>query len=271
MVLIFVLALLGFAYFFGKPLWIKFKRQRIASQPFPKEWRQIIRKNVPYFNQMPSDLQLQLKQHILVFLAEKKFYGQDGLEMTDEIRVTIAAQACLLLLNRKTNYFEKLHSVYVLPTAFVAKNPHVDALGVWHEQSRVLLGESWDIGKVILSWQHTQEGAEDTEDGINLIIHEFAHQLDQETGPANGAPRLSSKAQYKDWYNVMNRQFQRHKKAVEQRLPTLLNYYGATNEAEFFAVASETFFERPSDMHEQHRGLYDQLKNYYKVDPLTWR
>jgi MtfA peptidase len=263
----FVLVLI---YLSSGPFIQSYKRKQLKKKPFPKAWRQIIRKNVPFFKNMPADLQLQLKGHMQVFLAEKKFFGQDGLEMNDEIRITIAAQACLLILNRKTNYFEKLHSVYVLPTAFVDNSGHTDTMGVWHDRQRVLLGESWGTGKVILSWQHTKAGAADDKDGHNLIIHEFAHQLDQENGNANGAPWLASKRQYKDWYRIMSREFKLHCLAVKQKRKTLIDYYGATNEAEFFAVASETFFERAEEMKAQQPMLFNQLKHYYRVDPLLW-
>ena len=258
-------------YLLAQPSWQALRRAKLRRQPFPKEWRQIMRKNVPFFRNMPADLQLQLKAHMQVFLAEKQFFGQDGLQMNDEIKVTIAAQACLLLLNRKTQYFQQLHSIYVLPTAFVATNPQADHHGIWHERTRVLLGESWQTGKVILSWQHTQEGANDASDGHNLIIHEFAHQLDQETGSANGAPYMASKRQYRDWFAVMSREFKAHQRAVQQRQATLIDYYGATNEAEFFAVSSEVFFEQPQQMCEQHHDLYQQLKHFYKVDPIHWQ
>ncbi len=166
------------------------RRDKIRAKPFPKEWRTILKKRMPYFRSLPSDLQLQLKKHIQVFLAEKQFVGCDGLEIDDEIRLTIAAQACLLLLNRQTDYYPNLRQILVYPSAFIVRQQQRDANGLeWHSQ-RLLAGESWGQGKVVLSWQNTLDDAADPADGRNVVIHEFAHQLDQEAGDANGAPRL---------------------------------------------------------------------------------
>ncbi len=217
---------------------------------------------------MPADLQLQLKQHILVFLDEKRFYGFEGIKINDEIRVTIAAQACLLLLNRETNYYPKLKSIYIYPAAFITNHQRIDAAGVMHENQRVLSGESWELGKVVLSWHDTKHGASIVGDGQNVVIHEFAHQLDQETGIANGAPFLGR--QNRCWSNVLLQEYEtlRHQSARGEE--SLLDKYGATNPAEFFAVASEVFFERPVEMQKRHPQLYQQLHGLYQVDPAIW-
>ncbi len=262
-----VLTLIG--YILLKPQWIKRKRQQVASLPFPKKWREILRKNVPYFYGMPSDLQLQLKQHILIFLNEKQFYGFEGIEINDEIKVTIAAQACLLLLNRKTNYYPKLKSIYVYPAAFITTHSHKDGAGVLQSNERVLSGESWELGKVILSWHDTKAGAQDANDGQNVVIHEFAHQLDQETGAANGAPYLRHNNQ-KCWSKVLSNEYEKLRFQTKTNQSTLLDSYGATNPAEFFAVASEVFFEQPKSLLAQHKSLYLQLKGLYQVDPAIW-
>jgi len=149
---LFVLAFVVIAiisYILLKPAWVRHRRQVIKSRPFPKEWRRIIKKNIPYFYTMPADLQLQLKQHILVFIHEKQFYGFEGIEINDEIKATIAVQACLLLLNQDEKYYPKLKSIYVYPAAFITRHQSRDAAGVVHENRRVLSGESWDSGKVV--------------------------------------------------------------------------------------------------------------------------
>lgn len=259
--------LIGFVLL--KPKWIQRKRKTIKSQPFPKAWRNILKRNVPYFYRMPVDLQLQLKEHILVFLAEKKFYGFEGIDIDDEIKVTVAAQACLLLLNRETDYYPKLRSIYIYPAAFITRHQAKDSAGVLQHQQRVLSGESWELGKVILSWKDTKHGAKSYDDGHNVVIHEFAHQLDQETGLANGAPFLKHKNQ-RCWSQVLSKEFEVLKQQASRGEETLLNYYGATNPAEFFAVASEVFFERPMDMQNYHPHLYSQLQGLYHVDPVVW-
>jgi len=258
------------SYSVGKPYWREYQRDKIRNAPFKKQWRKIIQQRMPYFRQMPADLQLQLKQHIQVFLAEKNFEGCNGVEITDEIRVTIAAQACLLLLNRKSNFYPKLQTILVYPRAFIKEQQNMNKDGLQQTQRVALAGESWEFGKVVLSWQDTLEGAKITDDGRNVVIHEFAHQLDQENGKANGAPILDKEQSYKCWADVFSAQFEQLKRQANTGTPSLFDYYGATNPAEFFAVASEVFFERSQQFHHQSPKLYRQLKQYYQVDPIHW-
>ena len=264
------IGLLLIAYLAGKPRWQEYKRKLIKAKPFKKEWRKIIQQRMPYFRKMPADLQLQLKQHIQVFIAEKEFVGCNGVVITDEIKITIAAQACLLLLNRKTNYYPKLQTILVYPSAFVKQQQTRSGDGVYFTQKLVLAGESWDFGKVVLSWQDTLEGAEIPDDGRNVVIHEFAHQLDQEDGSANGAPILDSGQSYQCWSTIFSEQFELLKKQANTGARSLFDYYGATNPAEFFAVATEVFFEQSKQFNHQHPKLYRQLTQYYKVDPMQW-
>jgi len=257
------------SYILLKPAWVRRKRRMIKSQPFPKEWREVIRKNIPYFYTMPADLQLQLKQHVLVFIDEKEFIGFEGIEIDDEIKATIAVQACLLILNQDEKYYPKLKSIYVYPAAFVTRHQSRDAAGVVHENRRVLSGESWELGKVVLSWNDTKHGASIIDDGRNVVIHEFAHQLDQETGTANGAPFLRHKNR-RCWSDVLSKEYEKLRAQSASGEESLLDKYGATNPAEFFAVASEVFFERPLEMHKQHLHLYKQLAGFYRVNPVIW-
>jgi len=184
--------------------------------------------------------------------------------------VTIAAQACLLLLNRPTAYFPKLRQVLVYPGAFVVNRPVTDGAGVQQEHRRALSGESWTQGQVILSWQDTLEGAAVVDDGRNVVLHEFAHQLDSEKGYTNGAPQLGSRQRYESWSRVMSQAYAQLQTAAALGEYTLLNHYGATSEAEFFAVVTETFFEQPAELAAQHPALYAELRGYYCVDPLSW-
>lgn len=265
-----VMALLV-AWFAGQPTWVTLRRARIRRQPFPLAWREILRRRVPYVRHLPADLQLQLKKHIQVFVAEKPFIGCAGLTVTDEMRITIAAQACLLLLNRRRpGYYPMLRQVLVYPGAFAVDRVHADGSGVLQEQRLALSGESWSQGQVILSWQDTLDGAAEPADGQNVVIHEFAHQLDQENGAANGAPHVPGRRARERWAQVMSAEFSRLQSAVSAGLPTLLNPYGATNPAEFFAVASEVFFEQPLALAEQHPALYDELSRCYRLNPLSW-
>jgi len=268
-IVIFV-AVLVIGFSVGKPYWKRYQRNKVYRQPFKKEWRKIIQIRMPYFRQMPTDLQLQLKQHIQVFLAEKNFVGCNGVKITDEIRVTVAAQACLLLLNRKTDYYPKLRTILVYPRAFVKEQEVIGTDGVQYKKRSALAGESWGFGKVVLSWQDTLAGAEIPDDGRNVVIHEFAHQLDQENGKANGAPILGKSQSYQCWSEIFSTQFERLKIQAKEGIPSLFDYYGATDPAEFFAVATEVFFEQAKLFRRQYPKLYQQIQQYYQVDPVHW-
>lgn len=266
-----LLTLVPLAWLLGGPLYTRWRRERLRRRPFPAVWRQILKRRVPYFRRLPVDLQLQLKRHMQVFLAEKSFVGCAGLVVTQEMRVAIAAQACLLLLNRKNpGYFPMLSQILVYPGAFVVNRSHTDHAGVLQERRQVLSGESWSMGQVVLSWQDAMEGAALTDDGRNVVIHEFAHQLDQEKGRANGLPGLPSRKQYRPWSRVLNAEFEQLQRMARQGEETLLSHYGATDPAEFFAVASEVFFEQPLQLAQQHPALYEQLSRCYRVNPLSW-
>lgn len=264
------LGLLLVLWFLGQPHWTERQRRHLRAQPFPAEWRRILQRRVPYVRAMPADLQLQLKQHMMVFLAEKAFLGCDGLEITDEIRVTVAAQACLLLLNRPGTYYPGLRQILVYPGSFVVHRLETDSAGVAHHEPRALSGESWSEGQVILSWHDTLEGAADPSDGQNVTIHEFAHQLDQEKGVANGAPILGRREHYARWSQVLGAEFSALQQRANQGTASLFSDYGATNPAEFFAVISEVFFEQPQRMADEHPALYRELSQFYQLNPLSW-
>jgi len=251
--------------------WPAIRLRSITSQPFPARWRLILRKRLPVYLRMPPDLQLQLRNLIKQFLAEKRFVGRAGQTITDEIRVTIAAHACLLLLNRNTGCYAKLRTVLVYPSTFVARRDEVDAAGLVSENTHEMLGESWDTGLVVLAWDAVKRSVSDFSDGQNVVLHEFAHQLDHEDGADNGAPLLSTRAAYENWSKVFAEEYAQLQSQSWQRQTSLLDPYGATSPAEFFAVATETFFERPLEMQSRHRKLYDELKNYYRVNPVDWQ
>jgi MtfA peptidase len=265
-----VLGLLFAVWLGSEPLRRAWRRHRVGRQPFPAAWREILRRRMPYFARMPADLQLQLKRHIQVFLAEKQFIGCADLELTEEMRVTIAAQACLLLLGRRTDYYTNLRQILVYPGAFVVQRAHTDNVGLLQERRDVLAGESWSQGQVILSWDDTLEGAANPGDGRNVVIHEFAHQLDQEKGAATGAPFLARRSDYARWSQVLGEAFAQLQQQAEASVPSLFSHYGATNPAEFFAVASEVFFEQAQEMAAEYPALYGELSRYYRVNPLSW-
>lgn len=248
------------------------RRRRLRGRPFPPAWLEIIRRNVPYYRLLPGGDRKELLGDVLVFLGEKRFEGCGGLEMTDEIRVTIAAQACILLLHRENSDYPRLESVLVYPRAYVARGvKRMDGAGMLREGDEVRGGESWLRGAVVLSWDDVKKSARDVNGGHNVVFHEFAHQLDQESGAANGAPVLPRSSMYVAWARVLGREYGRLLKDVERHRRTDIDAYGATNPAEFFAVVTECFFEKPVELRERHPGLYKELKLFYRQDPATRR
>lgn len=260
------------------------RRQRITRRPFPAAWREILRRQVPLARELPAAQQLRLKKHIQVLLAEVPFVGCAGLVITDEMRVAIAAQAAFLLLGRGGS-FGNLREVLVYPGHFVAPRSHAGAGGVVHEGRDVLAGQSWQRGQVILAWDAVRDGAANPHDGANVVMHEFAHQLDQDTGAANGAPYVGRGALQQDWARVMSREFGAHQADIAQRAqhahqapraspvqaaPGLIDAYAATSPAEFFAVTTEVFFERPAALAAERPALYEQLRRCYRLDPASW-
>jgi Mlc titration factor MtfA (ptsG expression regulator) len=246
------------------------RRHRVLRQAFPAAWRETLRRRMPAFARLPTDLQLQVKKHVQVLIAEKPFIGCAGLEVTDEMRVLIAAQAALLLLNRQAGYFPDLRQVLVYPGAFVVERSHSDGTGITHETRRALAGESWQQGQVLLSWDDVLAGAADPDDGRNVVIHEFAHQLDQERGRANGAPWLGRRERYARWAAVLSAEFDALRSRVARGEPGVIDPYAATDPAEFFAVVSEHFFEQAAALAAAHPALYDELRQCYRTDPMVW-
>lgn len=238
------------------------RRKRLLSTPIPPPWKTILEQNVPLYARLPQPLKTQLEGLVNLFVSEKTFVGCGGQEITDEVKVTIAGQACLLLLNRKTRYFPRLHTIFVYPTTYVAAN------GPASGQAR--LGESWQNGPVVLAWNSVTGGANNIHDGKNVVFHEFSHRLDQEDGAADGAPILESRSCYATWAKVLSAEYEALRGKTRKRKKSVLHQYGATAPAEFFAVATEAFLEKPKQMKKKHPELYDELKNYYKLDPIEW-
>ena len=241
------------------------RRQRVRRVPFPGQWLPYIERNVPMYARLPEAQRRELLGHVLVFLGEKRFEGAGGLELTDEIRVTIAAQACVLLLGVEDHdYYRRLRSIVVYPHAYRVTREEGDG-HIVHETHSGRLGESWQDGAVVLSWHSAKRGAADPRDGKNVILHEFAHQLDQEDGAADGTPELDWAA-YAPWARVLSRHYL-ELRAHRGKPKPLLDRYGATHEAEFFAVATECFFERPLALRTRHPELYAELQRYFGQDP----
>jgi Mlc titration factor MtfA (ptsG expression regulator) len=243
------------------------RRERIRATPFPPEWVPILRRNVPLYGRLDEADRGELHGRIQVFLAEKHFEGCGGLTLIDEIKITVAAQACLLLLHRETDYYRRLVTVLVYPSAYTARAVEPLGGGFVLEGEQGRLGEAWADGIVVLSWDDVRAGASDVRDGHNVVLHEFAHQLDQEDGSADGAPVLEARSRYVAWARVLGAEYERLRRSSRSGKKSVLDRYGAAKPAEFFAVATECFFEKPAQMKKKHPELYEELKAYYRQDP----
>lgn len=245
------------------------KRQRIRRRPFPKEWEEILKNNVAYYHRLTPDDQAELRGHIQVFLNEKEYESCGGQEINDEVKVTIAAQACMLLLHRETDYYPTLRSILVYPRHYFSPAARQLPGGVVSESVEGRLGESWYRGPVVLSWDEVRRSAHDHHDGHNVVFHEFAHQLDSESGANDGAPRLPRRSMYIAWARVLGTEYQQLISDIEHHHKPDLDAYGATNPAEFFAVVTEAFFEKPHQLKRRHPRLYEQLASFYQQDPAV--
>lgn len=246
----------------------KWRRSRLMTKSFPSDWLRVLERNVPYYGLLPEAQQHRLRSLTRVFVAEKSFEGCGGLELTQAIKVTIAAQGCILLLGLdREDLYPELRSILVYPHAYIANVTAAQPDGTVVEGWQGRLGESWTHGYVVLSWDDVLRGASDIHDGRNVVYHEFAHQLDNESGAPEGAPLLPDKSMYAEWARVFGDAYQALCDCVERGEPTLLDPYGAVSPAEFFAVATEFFFELPIDLEECHPELYAQLRSFYRQDP----
>ncbi len=245
------------------------RRKRLRAQPAPLSWERILTR-LPFYRALTSADRAELVGHMQVFLYEKRFEGAQGFVVTDEIALLIAAQACLLLLHRETEYYPLLKSIIVYPNTYVASRKERRAGGIESERHDVMYGESWSVGAIVLSWAQARTSAL-RDDGVNLVIHEFAHQLDMEDGFANGAPILGDHVDPAQWSRVMREGFEQLRYDAEHGHQSVLDAYGAESPAEFFSVASEAFFEMGRELKERNGELYEQLRLYYQQDPAGWR
>ncbi|MCB1231015.1 MAG: zinc-dependent peptidase [Verrucomicrobiae bacterium] len=242
---------------------------------FSPEWDDLLERRFAVYRHLPDELRDRLRDRVRAFVNEKQFEACGGLEtITEEMRVLVAAQAALLLVGRpKDRLYPRLHSVLMYPGAFRDRGKRVFGPDDDDDHERdIRLGESWNTGSVILAWDSVQRGAARDDDGMNVVLHEFAHQLDQADGSADGVPALGDDEAYFDWEKIMKREYETLVgEAEDPRADPLLDPYGATNPAEFFAVATETFFELSEDLRDEHPELFRELRDYYGVDPTEWK
>jgi Mlc titration factor MtfA (ptsG expression regulator) len=246
------------------------RRRRILATPFPAHWDRVIDDNIAIAHRLDPARRQRLRELVQVFVADKHWEGCGGFEITDEAKVTIAAQACILILALdRPELYRDVDSILVYPsTVFTPPRK----MGVF-EQPRVMTGHATAIrgeamlgGPVVLAWDAVLAGGREETPG-NVVFHEFAHKLDMANGAIDGTPPLPDKRARRRWREVCTAAYARHRAHVEAGWPTLMDAYGATNEAEFFAVATETFFTHPAALVIEHPALYAALADFYRIVP----
>ncbi len=248
--------------------WLRDRRRRkLLSKPFPDSWERVLDASMWQHACLGEAARAKLRDLVRILVAEKNWEGCASLQLTDEIRVTIAAYAALLILELDPESYARVISILVYPEDYFRTETAVTDWGLERVESGYWSGEAWRSGVVIISWADVVERS----GGSNVVLHEFAHQLDMLNGDADGAPLLRDGAAIERWRRVMPAEYQRHVELVEQRGPTLLGRYAATDPAEFFAVATEYFFERPVRLRQHHPALYAELREYYGQDPANWK
>lgn len=249
------------------PLFQFLKRRWIMGKSFPEKWQLILEKEVPYYQKLSDRYREILKQRMMVFIEEKLFEGCGGLEITDKMKVIISAYACILIIEEKSDYFPDLQTILVYPDDYVAQIHEEDDAGIITTGSESRKGESWTMGNIVLSWRDIEENIYDENNYQNLIFHEFAHQLDQHYGLTAGINLEGDVTQKNEWNETLAASYKDLRRKIKQRSRSVLDEYGASEPAEFFAVATEAFFENPIRLKKENSKLYKQLINFYKIDP----
>ena len=253
-----------------EPALIRQRRRRLMADPAPDIWRTWIAGHVPLYARLPAELKERVLGLTRIFVREKRFTGCNGLTVTDEMRVVIAFLACLLVVNRPgvpiETLYDELESILIYPAAFLVEETRHHGQGLVTTGRRALSGQAWEARRMILSW----DDIEHPHGNSNVVLHEFAHFLDMENDVMDGAPALQNAPAYARWSHAFWEDYRRLHEDLQAGRPTLLDAYAATEPAEFFAVVTEAFFERPGQLLAEHPGLYEQLRNYYRLDPAAW-
>ncbi len=253
--------------------WKNLKRKRLLEKPFPTQWNDHLESNLPYYSLLPEKDQKHLKDLVQIFVAEKDWHGGEGLDIDDEIKVTIAAHACLLILKIPHDYYNNVISIFVYPSTVLTPKPAMNFFGGPLEPVLgpvPILGAAHYNGPLILVWDSIKREVRHPEKGHNVIFHEFAHKLDMMDGYADGTPLLKGQKKYKEWAEVCTKEFENLRDDVEKNRDSFFDPYGATNEAEFFAVITEYFFTKPKRMKEHHPRLYGLFVDFYQQDPANY-
>lgn len=257
------LAALVFVLFFYR----SWRRAQVLANDFPKAWRKHLRHGVPLYRKLPKTLQRDLEQRVQLFIAEKTFYGCDGFNLTERVKITVAGHACLLIVARPFAHFDGVRSILIYPDLYQVED-QVREGDVIHPEHSIRAGEACSQGRVVLAWSACQQAIKHPKRGHNVILHEFAHQLDFRDGLADGAPPLQGEEALQ-WQRVMSRAYADLNQRLKHHKKPWLDPYGASEPAEFFAVLTEAFFQQPKSLHKHQPEVYSALANFYRLDPLS--
>lgn len=245
----------------------KWRHNRIIARSWvtDTQWAQAFSR-LPLLDRLTEEERSRLQRLVILFLHKKSFSGTHGVIVTEGMALVIALQACLLILNLDIDWYDGWVEIIVYPGGFAPKRTVTDEYGVVHHIDDALSGESWQRGPVVLSWDATANAG--ALDGDNLVIHEFAHKLDMLTGAANGFPPIHAEMDGAEWTNTFTEAFEDFQAKAEAGVEIDINTYGASSPAEFIAVISEEFFERPLLVQTRYPQVYDLLRKFYRQDPM---
>jgi Mlc titration factor MtfA (ptsG expression regulator) len=251
--------------------WLRdWKRRRILRRHRVEDalWRRA-QKHLPFLRGLSADEERRLKELAVVFLAEKQLTPVGGLVLSEDDRIEIALQACLPVLELGLDWYDGWVGIVVHPSDFKVQRAETGTDGVVHEWDDELAGESWPGGPVVLSWEALDDAGSVAQGGANVVIHEFAHKLDMMAGEADGVPPQPTRQARERWIEVFDAEFDRFRESIDAGRESFLDPYAAEHEAEFFAVASEAFFESPNALKSGFPALYDLFRDFYLQDPVT--
>jgi Mlc titration factor MtfA (ptsG expression regulator) len=242
------------------------RRRRALAQPFPESWRQLVERNVAHWSMLDDGERRRLEDFIRLLLVDKYWEGSQGFQLTEEIRVVISAMAGLLILGLDYDYYHRVTGIVVAPTTMTFDGEHDAGDGIYTDEPEHLLGLAQFNGPVLIAWDTARNEGRHPTRGHNVVFHEFAHKLDMLDGDADGEPPLGSAGAHRRWIEVCDAE---HRLLRRGQGGDLLDPYGATDPAEFFAVATEVFFNRPVEMEAVKPALYEVLRDFYRQDPAA--
>jgi len=254
------------------PIFRSIKRSFAARKPFPPAYESILNRNVRIYKKLNTRRKKLLQERLKIFMNEKIFEGCGGLTVTDKMKVVISAYACLLILENPSDYYPYLRSILVYPDDYVAPVYEEDSGGIITEGNERREGESWDSGSVVLSWADIKKTTQSRGNGSNLVIHEFAHQLDLQYGMSGSVDVNGNVLNFEDEWSIelakTYGELVKHRRL--ERKTGVLDLYGAIHPAECFAVVLEAFIEKPRKLSIQYPRLYRMLSDFFSIDPARW-